>query len=226
MRKTKFLRGFTLIELMVVIAIFTVILGASYALMSSGKMIWYSGDVKVELQQDLRQAMDDMSFEISESSPTRIAIAAGGNSITLQTPVDENGSGTWEDTDGNGANDFYLEDVLNASGNIRWGGYLRAEDKTADSATLNFGNRAGRQIRYILVGNGLRRHVLSGGVIIEDFLLADDIENPVADPTLPAVFVQLSSDVVEINLSAQKITMDQHPVEYRLTTAIFIKNRN
>jgi len=217
--KTGRTEAFSLVELMVSVAIFVVIIGASYALMSGGKTSWHSGDTKVELQQDLRQAMDDISFELSESSPVRVAVAAGGNSITFEIPVDENAAGTWEDTDGDAVNDFYLENTLDAAGAVTWGGYLRGEDKTSDSAILGFGNRVGRQIRYIVVGNELRRQVLSGGVVIEDFMLADDINNP-------AAFIRVSNDVVQINLSARKIDMSQHPVEYRLTTSVFIKNRN
>jgi len=224
--KTEQTEAFTLVELMVSVAIFVVILGASYALMSSGKMSWHSGDTKVELQQDLRQAMDDISFELSESSPVRVTVAAGGNSLTLQIPVDENANRAREDTDGDAVDDFYLENTLDAAGAVIWGGYLRGEDKTTDSAILGFGNRAGRQIRYIVVGDELRRQVLAGGVVIEDFMLANDIDNPATNPALPVVFTRISNDVVEINLSARKIDMSQHPVEYRLTTSIFMKNRN
>lgn len=217
-------KAFTLVEVMVVIAIFTIVIGAAYALMASGRMSWYSGDARIELQEDLRQAMDVMTYELSASAPTDttgnpiVTIGGVGSFITFQVPVDENASGSWEDTDGDLQPDFYLEDTLDPlnNDNIRWGAYLRGEDRTVPSGAG--ATRAGRWIRYILVGDELRRRILSpGGGTLEDFVLAYNVQN--------LNFVRPASNVIVITVDARKLTIDRHPVNYSLSTTVYLKSK-
>ncbi len=214
-------RAFTLVEIMVVIAIFTIVIGAFYAIMASGRMGWYSGDTRIELQEDLRQAMDTMTYELSASAPTDTAgnpivtIGGGGSFITFQVPVDGNASGSWEDTDGDGQDDFYLEDTLDPlnNDNIRWGAYLRGENRIVAS-----GARAGRRIRYILVGDELKRRIFNAaGTVVEDFLLADDAQN--------LNFVRPASNVIVITVDARKLTIGRHPINYSLSTTVYLKSK-
>lgn len=209
--------AFTLIEIMVVIAIFAIVFSASYALMDSAKISWHTGDTSIELQEDLRQVTDDMAIEIAESAPSVITIGAGGNYITFQTPVDEDAAGTWEDTTGDGLGDFYLKNTLDSANNIVWGAYLRQEDRTVPSNTLAFGPRAGRQVVFILVADELHRRILaSNGTVLEDFIMADDITN--------ANFNLDANNVVTITIGAQKLTFESHPVTYSVTTQAAPRN--
>lgn len=222
LEKGKSVQGVTVLEIMVVVAIFIVIIGASYALMSSGRMGWYVRDTKIELQEDIRLAMDSVVSDLSGSVFTRINISAGGGYITFQTPVDENGSGSWEDTDNplDGQWDFYLEDTLDGSGNVRWGAYLRSEDHTVDSSTLPNGPRAGREVTFLLVGDELVRRVTDPTVvpptILEDYSLADDIQN--------LSFIRRSNDVIAITIDASKLTVDRHPINYSLSTEVHLRS--
>ncbi len=210
------LRAFTLIELMVTVAIFTIVMSASYALLNAARTSWRSGDASIELQEDVRQVLDSISFELFETTPARITIGAGNNFITFQIPVDENGSGTWESLGSAGT--FYLEDTLDASGAIVWGAYLRQEDRTVASSTLAFGNRQGRQIRFLLVGDELTRRVLAsdGTTILEDFVLSDDIAS--------VSFSLDANNTVRITVNAQKQAMDGRQVSYSVTTETIPRN--
>lgn len=213
--------------MMVVVAIFSIVIGASYALMASGKMSWYSGDTRIELQEDLRQAVDAMTYELSQSASTDSAgnpivdISGGGSIITFQVPVDENASGSLEDIDGDAQPDFYLEDTLDPlnNENVRWGAYLRGEDRTVFS-----GAREGRFIRYILVGDELRRRILGPdrATIVEDFVLADDI---LADDTQNPRFNRVSNDVILITANAAKPTIGGRPIIFSLSTTVYLKSR-
>jgi len=207
--------AFTLIEVMVVAFIFTIVIGASYALMNSGRVGWNSGNTKIELQEDMRDAMNEMVEDLSDSAPLQSLIGAGGTSITFQVPVDQNGTGTWEDIDGDGAVDFYFQDTLDATGNIRWGAYLRREDASVA------GIRQGRSIVYLLVavvGNTeLRRRVVTAaGVVLEDIAIANDIQ--------ALTFTRTANDVITINMTGNKVTDDRFPINYNLTTSVFLKN--
>lgn len=214
--KERCLRGFTLVELMVVVAIFTIVIGAAYVILNSGRTSWQVGDTKIELQEDLRAAIDEMIFEIFEADPAGVIIAGGGTSITLQTPVDENASGSWQDTTLDGTNDFYLEHTLDGSNNIVWGAYLRREDRSVASGVLGFGNRQGRQLSFFLSGDELVRRVTSAGLVLEDFTLADDINA-----------LNFTLDVngnITVTVNAQKTSLSRHPVVYVVTTAISPRN--
>ena len=208
--------GFTLIEIMVVMAIFMIVISASYALLTSGRISWYSGDAKIQLQEDLRQSMDYMSSEISESAPTKLIV--GGSSITFQVPVDENGSGSWQDTDTDGQNDYYLERTLDNSGAINWGAYLRREDKTAASSSQGFGLRTGRSVAFLLSQTNLIRRVTDGsGLIIEDFRLANGINS--------ITFTRTAENVVTIRIAGRKVALDLRPMLYDLETSVYLRNR-
>lgn len=58
MRVLKDRRAFTLVEALVTVIVFSVILGACYAVLMSGSDSWEANSVRVELQQELRKGMD------------------------------------------------------------------------------------------------------------------------------------------------------------------------
>jgi len=208
-------RAFTLIEMMVVAFIFTIVIGASYALMTSGRIGFNTGDTKIELQEDLRDAMDEIVEDLSDSAPLQATVGVGGASITFQVPVDQNGTGTWEDLDGDGIADYYLQDTLDATGNIRWGAYLWREDASVA------GTRQGRSVVYLLVpaatNNELRRRVITAAnVVVEDVTLANDIQ--------ALTFTRTANDVITVAINGNKTTADRYPINYNLTTSVFLKN--
>jgi len=104
--------GFTLVELMVVIFIFSIIMAATFAVLSIGRQSWHTGSTQVELQQETRRAMDRMVKELRQSGQTTIVgVLADGNpyfAITFQLPEDA------------GSDD----DALDGTGNIEWGNQI------------------------------------------------------------------------------------------------------
>ena len=79
-------RGFTLIEIMVVFTVFSIIIGAIYAVFTVGNQSWLQGAAQVDVQQEARRAMDWMIRELRESRDSGITIASGGSSITFEIP--------------------------------------------------------------------------------------------------------------------------------------------
>ena len=234
LRKRKSARGITVTEVMVAMCVFLiVIIGAGYALMSSGRMGYNTGDAKVDLQENLRQAMDAVVSELSESRFTRLTIEEEGNAVTFQAPIDEGADGSSEKTSPPGGPlDFYLEDTLEKRTDDnryynRWGAYLRREDPSEENPPAP---RKGRCIRFLLVGEELRRRVLvdsdTGVEVKEDFLLADNIRDPNSDSEdIPPVFVfDFCNNVITIKLYARKLTIDRHPINYSLKTSVYLKN--
>lgn len=109
MRKNK---GFTLIEMMVVLAIFLIIGTAMFATLHMGRKSWQMGDIQVEIQQEVRRGMSSMVKELRQSWPAVIVgLPTGGipyDAITFRIP---------EDIDNDG-------DVIDAHGNIESGSQI------------------------------------------------------------------------------------------------------
>src|SRR3989338_3571334 len=66
--------GFTLVELMVVVAIFTIILTAGFIVLLTGQSAWSTTDTQIRLQENLRQISQRVARELQESG-----IDADGN---------------------------------------------------------------------------------------------------------------------------------------------------
>ena len=82
--------GFTLVEAMVTMLIFSVLAGGLFAVLRAGDNSWQTNQVKVELQQDLRKAIEWMKDDLREAGTTSIEdVPADGSwhtSITFKTP--------------------------------------------------------------------------------------------------------------------------------------------
>lgn len=106
------MKAFTLIELMIVLLIFTIILGGILTVMTMGRTSWQSGNTQVVVQQEARKGIDKMVRELRQSRPdTIVGVPADDNfysAITFQIP---------EDADGD-------NDVIDDSGNIEWGNQI------------------------------------------------------------------------------------------------------
>lgn len=78
--------GFTLVEMMVTVAIFSFILGICYALFICGSDSWEANSTRVELQQELRKAMDWMSQDLRQAGSASIVdVPATGGIFTSIT---------------------------------------------------------------------------------------------------------------------------------------------
>lgn len=80
----KSVTALTLTELMVVLAIFTVITGAIFLTLAAGKTSWYSGNAQIDVQQEARRGIDRMVKELRQSASTTI-IGVPANGISYNT---------------------------------------------------------------------------------------------------------------------------------------------
>ena len=58
---------------MIAMAIFSIILGAIYSVLSMGRTSYYTGDIQIAVQQEARKAMDKMTREIREASSVNLS---------------------------------------------------------------------------------------------------------------------------------------------------------
>lgn len=215
-KKTRYYSAFTLIEMMVAVFIFTIVAGACFAILNSGRIGLDVGNARIELQESIRKAAEDIVSEVSQSSQSSIIIADAGSSISFQIPVDNFGSGSWEDiawpAEGITGN-FYVQDTLEAPANdTRWGAYLWREDPS------QAGTRSQRRAQYILLNSELRRRVMDvSGFIIEDIVIADNLQS------LNFSFFP-NGRAINFTIAGQKAGLSRYPAEYGLETAFLIRS--
>lgn len=101
--------AFSLLELLVGVAIFFIIIGAVFSLLISGKRAFEVGNVQVEVEQEARRALDYMSKELRQSSANKIQAPADG--ISSSTIIFEIAYNVDNSADG---------DVINSFGAIEW----------------------------------------------------------------------------------------------------------
>ena len=93
--------GFSMAEMLVTVLIFSILIGGIYASLAVGEASWETNKVKIELQQELRKAMEWMKFDLQQAGPTSITNVPADDTwyttITFKTPNGvSGGSINWE----------------------------------------------------------------------------------------------------------------------------------
>ena len=78
--------GFTILELMVSLLIFSLLLGGVYSLLISGNRLWNTDSVKADLQAKARNAMEAMVKELYGSQISLPDVGDSDDEITFQVP--------------------------------------------------------------------------------------------------------------------------------------------
>jgi len=95
MRKRTSDFGFTLLEVVIVLAIFGVLMGAIFASISTSRKGWEEADHQIVRQQEARKALDRISWELRTTNPEwdinstlySVSINAAGDQIDFYRPV-------------------------------------------------------------------------------------------------------------------------------------------
>jgi Tfp pilus assembly protein PilV len=105
------MKGLTLVETLVAVSIFLILILAVFAVMDVGRSTWSTGDVSVELRQEIIKAFMTMERELKETRPTQQSVPNDGlpyTSITFRVPQDNDNDTT----------------ILDSAGNIEWSGNI------------------------------------------------------------------------------------------------------
>jgi prepilin-type N-terminal cleavage/methylation domain-containing protein len=84
-------RGFTLAELLVVMAILGFMMGALFTLQRQGQLAYMTGSARVEVQQNARLALDMISSEVRSAQAVIDAATCTGVDASAITITDQNG---------------------------------------------------------------------------------------------------------------------------------------
>lgn len=186
--------GFTFIELMVTLFIFSILSLSLWTVLSTGRHTWHRGRTQIELQQEIRRAMDWMTKELRPSGSGRALISSLGTTITFQVPVD------W-DNDG---------DIIDEAGGIEWGA-----DGNANWAIQYL--ISGR----LLLRRTLDAYP-NGAQTGADRVLANSIRSDSPPPN--ALMFSGNLPEIEIEISAQKSALPGQLLQATLQSQVTLRN--
>lgn len=133
-----FEKGFSLVELMFVVAIFTIIGAALFAVLRASEEQTRVVDLKMTIQESAREGLDKMSQEIRQTAPNQITIGASNDTIQFLIP------------DPNAAN------PLDASFYIDWNNAHTIQYALATAADIALGFQANQLIRTDVTGGNAK----------------------------------------------------------------------
>jgi len=205
----KNIKGFTLIEIVISFAIFLLIFGWVFYLVSAGRDAWTVADARIGLQQDVRRSLQTMSRDVAQSSLAQV--------------LDENEDGLLEDT---AYQEIRLKVPASVSilGGITWGGF--AVDVQGD-IVFDFLD-AGNTIIYRMNEDSIVMLVEdTNGQVSNPYVLLRDAELIFKDNTgdIGSSFEYLGgARAVKISIVALRRNYRGIPVRVEMVTMVHLRN--
>lgn len=154
--------GFSLTELMVAMAIFSILMLLVSMILRGGQEQVQLAEIKMHLQESARESLYRMSLEIRETSPSRVTVTNGGSLLTFQIPATISNTGviTWSNAityqvGGNGTQ-LIRTDTGTGQTNVL----------ANDIQNVTF-TATGNPIQTIILGVTAQRAMISGRVLTE-----------------------------------------------------------
>ncbi|MFZ5801182.1 MAG: PilW family protein [Candidatus Omnitrophota bacterium] len=203
-------KAFTLVEVLISVFVFTVVAAGLYIVLAGGQSTWHTTEVSVQLQQNLRQALQRVTRELHESGfdsadVAQVTIQEGAglnNSDILQFKV----PGDW-DLDG---------DILDGSNHLEWGSYLQwGSFNPACGASPSCKNFS---VQYFINSDGrFQRQVLNDtGSVVRTDTLAERITDFQA---------ARNGNIVSLQLTSQRNTVFGRSITSILRADVLLRNR-
>ena len=205
-------KGFSLVELMVVVVIFLAMLTAVYAMLTSGQSAWLTTDVQIQLQNDLRQTLEKISKELRETGADK----TGAMQVTISDGTGFNGSDIIR---------FSMpviyqmgDSVMDQNGDVaNWGAPL-----TWGCTQISCMNAGYKYVEYRIDNqNQLLRRVLdaSASTIVREDIFAQNIAN------LQAAYIDDNKTRMTLTATAQRNTKLNRPMSLTQTMEVYFRNK-
>ncbi|MEK6564442.1 MAG: prepilin-type N-terminal cleavage/methylation domain-containing protein [Candidatus Omnitrophota bacterium] len=92
-RSKRFLLGFTLVEVMIVVVIFSIIFGVSFDVLLSGRRSFDASSIRYDIQTNAALGLNNMARELKNSASLYVDVDVGGDSVRFLVPVGYSQSG-------------------------------------------------------------------------------------------------------------------------------------
>jgi len=90
-KKIKFNKGFTLLEIMVVVGLLTFIMSTIFGILASARRVWATGEALISLQQEGSLGLDKMVRELRLCRSA--TVGADNKTVRFNIPIDADGDG-------------------------------------------------------------------------------------------------------------------------------------
>ena len=195
--------GFTLVEVLVVLGIFTLITAAIYGILAAGRRSWLVGEASLTTQQEARLGLDKITRELRPSTPARVTVAAGNNTVRFDIPIDADGDGFLDIIPGTSVIVYGADDL---------------DDSDSDGALWE----QGWQIEYQIdaVNGQIIRRVLDGAAAVVNQRIVVNNINPLLTNFQTDSGGTVPVEVVNINLTTEINTIQGRPINPPIQTTL------
>lgn len=202
-------KGLSLVEVMVTTLLMASLFGGGYLLLSTGQATWFTTDVQIQLQENLRKSIERLLVELRQTNSGQSQIFDGigpgsSDSIRFSIPVVCHAG----------------DNLINSSGDVAYWrapltwGCTSATCMDADDvcATVDY-----KSIEYKLDdSNDLIRQVLNDfGTVVRTDTFAKNISD---------FQVTASGKILTLTVTAQKSTVFKRSLSSQLTVQVYLRN--
>ena len=192
-------RGFTLIEMMVVVAIFSIVTAAIFMTMASGRQSWQTNEASVQVQEEVRKGLRMLGQELRESgreqATSHVLINGTNDALVFQIPIDANAATAAFD--------------LDANGDIVWGAEAVA------GHAIRYDLQAGQLVRQQVDALALDAAPVGAAKIVANHMTVVSFTQAPAAGNITGV---------DVSLTAQKISLAQHALSASEQLHITLRN--
>lgn len=110
--------GYTLIEMLIVLAIVSLLFGAVFGVLNVGNTSFSTGSARQTVENQARQGLDHMLRELYETSGGRVVLSDANSVLTFKLPVGFDGSGNLKWGAG-GVEDYKIRYLVNNNQLVR-----------------------------------------------------------------------------------------------------------
>ncbi len=208
--------GFTLVEMMLSIAVFLIVAAGVYTALSTGRTTWLDSDASIELQQNLRLTLEKITRELHESGFDKFGIWQ----VTIGDGTGTNGTDTLR---------FSIpiichsgDNVIDSNGDIAyWGAPLTWGCTTSGcmDADDNCFTRDYKFIQYeIDPNNQLLRIILdTNSVAVRQDIIARNISNF-------QITSSIDREIVNLQIVAQKTSGTSRVISASVAMDVYLRN--
>ena len=93
--------GFSMVEMLVVVAVFTMIMAGLFTTLVTGNTLWRSSEDAVAIQRDARNALWQMTKDMRKGSGAVVTQSSGSTAVSFTHPTDGNVTYTWANSGAN-----------------------------------------------------------------------------------------------------------------------------
>lgn len=156
--------GYTLIEMLVVLAIVSLLFSAVFGALTANNLSFNTVSTRQAIENQARQGLDNMLRELYETSGGRVVLSGGNSVITFKLPVGFDGTGNllWG---AEGVQDYKISYLLDNNQLVRrvlnsFDNMISQKVLTVDAQSLNFALSPTMLLTVTLV---IQKNIIGGG---------------------------------------------------------------